>query len=146
MTDKELFSQKASDGYLVCLSDTCPIHEACLRWKVSRCVPPTLMQCKCVNPHYPEVGTEACPMRRPGEKVQMARGMMHVFNDDMPKRLEQAVRSALIGSWGRTYYFEYRNGTRLITPAMQKQVRQLFRKLGWEEEIQFDDYVEEYDW
>jgi hypothetical protein len=46
----------------------------------------------------------------------------------------------------RTYYFEYRNGTRLIQPALQEAIRNLFRENGWNEEVQFDGYVEDYDW
>ena len=46
----------------------------------------------------------------------------------------------------RTYYFEYRNGSRLIPPALQENIRNLFRESGWTEEVQFDSYVEDYDW
>ena len=65
---------------------------------------------------------------------------------DMPKRVEQWVRAALIARYNRTYFFEYRNGARLIPPAMQDEVRDLFRQAGWTGEVNFDGYVETYDW
>ena len=41
---------------------------------------------------------------------------------------------------------EYRNGTRLIPPALQEKIRDLFRANGWTGEVTFDGYVEDYDW
>ncbi len=51
-----------------------------------------------------------------------------------------------IGLTNRTYYFEYRNGSRLIPPALQEDIRNLFRKSGWTDEVKFDGYVEDYNW
>ena len=39
-----------------------------------------------------------------------------------------------------------RNGSRLIPPALQENIRKLFRDNEWTEEVQFDGYVEDYDW
>ena len=72
--------------------------------------------------------------------------MLHTFTDDMPKRLETAVRNGIIRKTNRTYYFEYRNGSRPIPPALQEEIRRLFRTNGWTEEVKFDSYVEDYDW
>ena len=33
-----------------------------------------------------------------------------------------------------------------MSPAIQKEIRALFRKIGWNEPIKLDDYVEDYDW
>ena len=40
----------------------------------------------------------------------------------------------------------YRNGSRLIPPALQEDIRKLFRANNWTEEVTFDSYVEDYDW
>ena len=40
----------------------------------------------------------------------------------------------------------YRNGTRLIPPALQENIRNLFRVNEWTDEVTFDGYVEDYDW
>ena len=45
-----------------------------------------------------------------------------------------------------TYYYEFRNGKRLIHPAIQEEIRSLFREADWKEDIRFDSYVEDYDW
>ena len=146
MNEKEIFKEKAVSGYTVCFAAQCPLKERCLRWKVGQQMPDTKSSYHCVNPHYQDVATEHCPLFRQSEKVQFAQGMMHIFNVDMPRRVEQFVRQRLIGKHCRTYYYEYRNGTRLISPAIQEEVRNLFREAGWKEEVHFDSYVEDYEW
>ena len=146
MTDREVFEKKAASGYVVCFAEACPLRERCLRWLVGQQMPATRDSYTCVNHRQKDVGTEHCPHHRPAQKVQMARGMTHIFSDDMPKRVEPGVRNTLIARHNRSYYFEYRNGKRLIPPALQEEIRQLFRDYGWTGSIAFDGYVEEYEW
>ena len=110
---KELLIKKAQEGYTVCYVDECPLRNQCLRWQVGPHVPNTHSIYRCVNPHFEGVATTECPMYRSDQKVRFARGMLHIFTDDMPKRVEPAVRYGVIGLTNRTYYFEYRNGSRL---------------------------------
>lgn len=144
--DKNLMIQKAMNGYTVCFNEQCPLHEQCLRWRVGQQMPQDVEVCQCVNPHFEGVATDQCPMYRSDEKVRWAKGMTKIFTDDMPKKVEKAVRQALEIRYNRTYFFEYRNGTRLIHPDMQEEIRNLFRQNGWTEEVQFDEFVESYQW
>ena len=64
-------------------------------------------------------------------------------------KLETAILNNLqrfLLEMGRGFCFEYRNGSRLIPPALQENIRDLFRENGWTADVQFDDYVEDYDW
>ncbi len=79
-------------------------------------------------------------MYRNDQKVRFAKGMTKTFTDEMPRRVEPAVRQGIIGLTNRTYYFEYRNGSRLIPPALQEDIRNLFRTNGWTDEVEFDGY------
>ena len=146
MKEQEIFKEKAVSGYTVCFAAQCPLKERCLRWKVGQQMPDTKSSYHCVNPHYQGVATEHCPLFRQSEKVQFAQGMMHIFNADMPRRVEPYVRSHFIASHCKTYYYEYRNGERLISPAIQEEIRDLFREAGWNQEVHFDSYVEDYEW
>ncbi len=143
---KELLIEKAKEGYTVCYVDECPLRTQCLRWQVGQHVPDTASTYRCVNPHFKGVATAECPMYRNDQKVRFAKGMLNTFTSDMPKRVEPAVRQGVISLTNRTYYFEYRNGSRLIPPALQEDIRKLFRANKWEEEVTFDSYVEDYDW
>ena len=146
MNEQEIFKEKAVSGYTVCFAAQCPLKDRCLRWKVGQQMPDTKSSYHCVNPHYQDVATEHCPLYRQSEKVQFAQGMMHIFNADMPRRVEPYVRSNLISSHCKTYYYEYRNGERLIPPTIQEEIRDLFREAGWTQEVHFDSYVEDYEW
>ena len=146
MKEQEIFKEKAVSGYTVCFAAQCPLKERCLRWKVGQQMPDTKSSYHCVNPHYQDVATAHCPLYRQSEKVQFAQGMMHIFNADMPRRVEPYVRSHFIASHCKTYYYEYRNGERLISPAIQEEIRELFREAGWNQEVHFDSYVEDYEW
>ena len=132
---KELLIKKAKEGYTVCYVDECPLRTQCLRWQVGRMCPtpiaPTdvsirtsrvwrLLNVRCI------ATTRRCASPK---------GMLHTFTSDMPKRLEPAVRQGVISLTNRTYYFEYRNGSRLIPPALQEDIRKLFRANGWTTEV-----------
>ena len=146
MTDKELFVAKAASGYVVCYVESCPLREQCLRWLVGQETPVSETYCTCVNPHGAGTATESCPHHRPSQKVAMAQGMTRIFTDDMSKRLEQGVRNTLIARHNRNCYFEFRNGKRLIPPSTQEEIRQLFRQFGWNGDVTFDGFVEDYEW
>ena len=132
---EELLINQAKEGYIVCYVEQCPLHNQCLRWLVGQHLPHTDSTYRCVNPHFEGVATADCPMYRNDQKVCFAKGMMNIFTNDMPRRVESAVRQGIVGLTNRTYYFEYRNGSRLIPPALQQAIRDLFRTNGWTEEV-----------
>ena len=144
--EKELLIRKAQEGYTVCYVESCPLRNRCLRWQVGQHVPNSDSTYRCVNPHFEGVSTTGCSMYRDDQKVRFALGMLHTFTSDMPRRIEPAVRYGIISLTNRTYYFEYRNGSRLIPPALQENIRNLFRENGWTTDVHFDSYVEDYDW
>ena len=146
MTEQEIFLEKAKDGYTICFAEQCPLKAQCLRFLVGQQMPDTKSTYYCVNPHYQDVATNHCSLFRNSKKVKFAKGMTHIFNSDMPRKIEPFVRQRLIGKYCRTYYFEFRRGARLIPPTMQEEVRNLFREAGWNDEVHFDGYVEDYDW
>ena len=146
MTQEELFYNQAKNGYTVCYTENCPLRTKCLRWLVGQQMPDTAETYRCVNPHFKDVATAECPLFRSAQKVRFAKGMLHIFTSDMPRKVEPAVRYGIIGRTNRTYYFEYRKGDRLIPPTLQEHIRQLFRNNGWTAPLEFDSYVEDYEW
>lgn len=146
MNEKDIFKNQAKNGYTVCYAENCPLRDGCLRWLVGQQMPQTAETYRCVNPNFKGVATAECPQFRNAQKVRFAKGMMHTFTDKMPRSVEPAVRTGVSCRTCRTYYYEYRNGKRLIPPAMQETIRQLMRDNGWTGDINFDSYVEDYDW
>ena len=146
MKDQELFIRQAKSGYTVCFAEGCPLREHCLRWMVGSVMPDSVGTYRCVNLKSDGVATQHCLQYRDSQKVRFAKGMLHTFTDAMPRCVEPAVRMGVIRCANRTYYFEYRNGKRLIPPALQETIRALFRDNGWTEDIAFDSYMEDYNW
>ena len=146
MMKKELFRQQAANGYVVCFEEACPRRQECLRWLVGEQAPASLHYLQCVNPHAAKVATDHCPHHRPAAKVRMAKGMTRTFTDDMPQRVVSAVRTTLIERYNRTRFFQLRNGSRPIPPALQEEISQLFCRNGWTQPVEFDAYSDEYDW
>ena len=146
MTEQEIFREQAEGGYTVCFAGQCPLKEQCLHFLVGQQIPDTRSTYHCVNPHYQNVATEHCSLFRSRKKVKFAKGMLHIFNADMPRRVEPFVRLKIMSKHCRTYYYEYRRGERLIPPAVQEEVRRFFREAGWNEEVHFDSYIEDYEW
>ena len=101
---KELLIKKAKEGYTVCYIDACPLRTQCLRWLAGPYVPHDHSTYRCVNPHFEGVASAECPLYRNDQKVRFAKGMLHTFTDDMPKRLETAVRNGIIRKTNRTYF------------------------------------------
>lgn len=146
MKEDKIFAEKAESGYILCFAEQCPKREKCLHWKVGQHLTGKYNYYHCINLLYKDVATENCPCFRDSAKVKFAKGMTGTFTDDMPQRVEKYVRGTLINRQNRSYYFEYRNGKRLISPALQEEIRELFREAGWNEEVKFDGYVEDYAW
>jgi len=146
MEEEKIFAERAKTGYTLCFAEQCPKRERCLHWRVGRHLTGTWSDYRCINLLYPNVATESCPCFRSAEKVKFAKGMTGIFTDDMPQRVEKFVRHTLIARKNRAYYFEYRNGKRIIPPSLQEEIRTLFREAGWYGEVNFDGYIEDYEW
>ena len=94
MKEKDIFKEKAKEGYTFCFADKCPLKERCLHYLVGQQMSDDRSTYSCVNPRFQDVGTANCSLFRKAEKVKFAKGMMHIFNDDMPKRVEPCVRTS----------------------------------------------------
>ena len=146
MTEEEIFAKKAETGYTLCFAEHCPKRQQCLHWRVGQHLTGKWGDYRCINQQYKDVATDRCPFFRNKEKVRFAKGMTGIFTDDMPQRVEKFVRRTLIARENRSYFFEYRNGKRLIPPAKQQEIIGLFRQAGWNGEVNFDGFIEDYEW
>ncbi len=143
-TREEIFAEKA-DTYSVCFSDSCPLGEHCLHRILASYKPKDRLYVTCVNLYNPQMQGEHCPEYRHDEPVRMPVGLYTVYHD-MPSRIERAIKNHLIHVYSRKRYYEYHNGTRPLTPDVERYVRQTIANCGWSQEPQFSGYVEEFLW
>lgn len=143
--NREESLSKHSKNYLPCFIDSCPRHKLCLHWLTGQHTTDTNPNITIVNPLNPEVKANKCPFYREAVLVDYARGMMH-FYDDMPSRFERYIKARLIHLFTRKRYYEYRNGTRLISPDVQQQIAAVCRENGWEGDLHYDAWEEDFLW
>jgi len=143
-TREEIFAEKA-DNYEACFSTTCPLREHCLHSLLASYKPKDRLYITCVNLSNPQMQREGCPLFRKDEVIRMPVKLSTIYYD-MPGRMERAIKNHLINVYSRKRYYEYHNGTRPLTPDVERYVRQTLKNYGWTEEPRFLDYVEDYLW
>ena len=131
--------------YPLCFNTLCPKAENCLRHSMTQYTTAQNIRLSVINPLcYPAAGKE-CPHFRSNKKIRVAWGFKKLY-DDMPARISRAIHLNLEAIFNHSPYYRYRNQKLGLTPKQQECIRQVCRKHGWKEEIQFDRYTEEYDW
>ena len=143
-TREEIFAEKA-DSYPVCFSETCPLREHCLHRILASYKPKARIYITCVNLLNPQMQGDNCPQYRNDEPVRLPVGLSTIYYD-MPSRIERAIKNHLINVYSRKRYYEYHNGTRPMTPDVERYIRQTIKNFGWTQEPNFASYVEEYLW
>lgn len=143
-TREEVFAEKA-ENYPVCYSQTCPLREHCLHSILSSYTPTDRIYTYSVNLNNPKMQSSDCPQFRNDEPIRMPAGIVTMYYN-MPGRMERAIKNHLINVYSRKRYYEYHNGTRPLTPDVERYIRQTLKNYGWTEEPTFKGYVEEYLW
>ena len=128
-----------------CLIHECPLHETCLHWLTGQYYGGETHIVTCVNPYYPTVNSLQCSMYQKDDIVKYAVGMMHIF-DEVPFPIARTTKKRLINIFSRKRFYEYRNGVRPIPPHEQQKIARVFQEEGWQGEIRYDGWKEDYLW
>ena len=128
-----------------CFIHECPLHETCLHWLTGQYYGGETHIVTCVNPYYPTVNSLQCSMYQKDDIVKYAVGMMHIF-DEVPFPIARTTKKRLINLFSRKRFYEYRNGVRPIPPYEQQKIARVFQEEGWQGEIRYDGWKEDYLW
>lgn len=131
-------------SYAVCFLEGCSVKEQCLRRLVADHLPETKDFGPAVLPTM-KIGEEGCRLYENGEPKLMAWGFSKLFYD-VKARHETQLRNQMkkyLG--GRSNYYRYHNGERLLTPEQQEWIVNLFQQYGYTEGITFEHYANVYD-
>ena len=71
--------------------------------------------------------------------------MVH-FYDEMPRKLEVAIKNNLIAQYTRVGYYNMRKAERPITYDIEQEIAQVCLKHGWTHKLQFDERKNEVVW
>ena len=134
------FSQIPSN-WRYCFNSECPMCGECLRYQTGRQLPDDHECGHAVFP--PALKDGSCRFFRKNEKVRLATGFL--TGDKVLNNMFVALRhrlTAYLGGNG-TYYL-YRNGKRWLSPEQQNVIRQIFRDAGYQGDVRFAQYKDDY--
>ena len=142
--EKELDFRRLPASYKRCFLTTCPRRADCLRAKVTDNVAQGELWGPAVYPAA--LGADGrCRFFRTGQPQVMAWGFGKLYYDTR-HRDEVALRAAIKGYLGsEAAYYRVNRGAKLLTPEQQEYILGLFRKLGYSKGLEFEHYVETYD-
>ena len=114
MNTEEILRKKSAH-YLPCFIKECPKHQTCLHWLTGEQTQDQALIITSVNPMNPNVKAGCCELYRENKTASYARGIMHML-DIIPYNQARSIKRRLIKTFSRKRYYEFRNGTRLISP------------------------------
>jgi hypothetical protein len=130
--------RQVPEWWALCFLAECPRIGECLRYQVGQVAPEKMTKGCCVMPSV--LKQAKCPHFHPIVTVRAAVGFTHIF-DEVKERHHADMRAKIaeyLGGGGT--YYRYRNGTKLLMPEQQQWIRNLFKRYGYQEDIEFDNY------
>lgn len=131
--------------YSMCLNEECPQADTCLRQLAEQSAPTNIQTWSIIRPKYLSTLKGACPYYRSDAKVRFAKGFINILNN-LPHKQMQTVISSLITHYSRRTYYRIRKGERLLSPSEQQQFLNILKSCGVVRPLDFDAYLEDYDW
>lgn len=130
--------------YKVCLHADCVRASVCLRQLAYRSLMEKEEVLWLLNP-LRCTKDESCPYYRNGGIAVYALGFKGMKERMYPKQYQEFM-SILTAQFGRNPYFERRSGKKPLSPKDQRLVLQALKRVGVEENLEFDRYEERVNW
>lgn len=130
-------------NYPLCTRTECPKAAECLRHIALTEIGDERLTI--LNPRLLEMSSAGCRHYAPAKKVLYAKGMKKVMGQ-LPYNIHERTVTALSMHFSERSYYRIRKGERLLSPDEQKAVRQIIARFGFNNEWDFDSYVEDYLW
>lgn len=127
----------------LCFNTSCPLKDNCIRFFAGIHAPSDKLFGRAVYPAALKDGK--CEMFKQTTIIKAAYGFSTLFKD-VKSRDEHTLRLAMIDYLGsRSAYYHYANGSYVLNPEQQEWIINLFKKYGYTENLQFDNYKMLYD-
>lgn len=136
---------KVPHDYILCLNQQCPKASTCLRQLVEQEITNETEYYVVINQKHPKMLEGECPHYRCSKKVSFAKGFMKIMAN-LTKTQTSKIVPLLINHFSQRTYYRIRKGERLIFPAEQQEIIRILKMCGVAEPIEFDAYVEDYEW
>ena len=127
-----------------CIFADCPLATNCLRQLAFGLLAENQKSVRIVSPKLCSKD-DGCAYFRDSQPVVYARGFVNLQQAMLPKQYKTFMR-VLEGKFGRNNYFALRRGEKPLSPKDQAVVREVLRKVGGNDELEFDGYEEAVNW
>ncbi|MBQ6063093.1 MAG: hypothetical protein IJK42_03515 [Prevotella sp.] len=124
----------------LCFCDGCPRHAECLRYATGQHVPEDRTWGPAIFPTAYRNGP--CRHFKAIRTVKAAYGFAPLFREVKQKDFTPLRNKMKAYLGGHGTYYRYNRGERLLTPAQQQWILDLFARHGYTEGLAFAHYVE----
>lgn len=132
------------DWWPVCQNADCPQSASCLRFVACQCMPSTVTVWPCVMSGTPK--DDACSFFVKNEKVRLARGFKNMYAHVTSRDDIYTMRRELTEYFGsKGTYYRYKDGEKILSPEQQQWILRIFSQHGYTEGLEFDEYIDGYD-
>lgn len=128
----------------VCMHADCPMASMCLRQIAYSQMTEGKDFLHMTNPRHCSKDS-TCRFYRDASRARYAQGFTNFQKRMYPEQYREFM-STLIIHFGRSAYFERRNGDTILSPAEQEVVLDALHKAGVKEDFHFDKYLDLYNW
>ncbi len=128
-----------------CVNTQCTRSDECIRYRLMSHINADREMLPIVNYKRFAITGEDCTFFFPDRKIRFALGITHLL-DNVPHSKIADIKYQLHSYFSKGTYYRISRKQRLINPAEQNFIRQVFLDKGIEEEPVFDKYIEEYEW
>ena len=141
---KVILPEKSAD-YPVCFRNDCPLAMKCLRHIALQELADDKPFIKIVNPSLQKDLTKGCPCYRSNEKVKVAYGISHIY-DNVPFAKKESLMHRIQGFFNKSTYYRIYRKERPMWPKDQEAIQRIFNNFGVTEPVVFDQYYEVINW
>lgn len=143
--NKQLNFEEVPHWWAICVDNSCPLCENCLRHHAARVAPVTATKHLCIIPHPADDGR--CPHFVEDGTLRLARGFTGIFSR-VSREHHTAMKRQLMAYLGtatsKGTYYRYAHGERLLTPEQQAWIGRMMACYGYSPDVTFDDYVDDF--
>lgn len=135
---------KVPSWYVLCTNNDCPLKDNCLRFLAGENAPESLELATCVMPKVLKNGE--CRWFDEITVGVWAAGFTRMFDKVLKKDYSAMRKSITAYLHGTKFYYEYKRGEKPLSPQQQLWIQNYVKSLGYEWEVEFDRYFEDYNY
>ena len=138
--EKEELLKQIGDNYTVCFLEDCPSKGDCVHHLIYERLPEHVQERRCVLPQARRGDT--CPCYVPFRVERKAWGMQKSYDHVRKEDLDALRWRVMCYLGGKSSYYRYYRGEKLLSEAQQEEIASFFRAKGYETDQLFDHYVD----